>query len=172
MNFTRRTFLAAASSAPMLVAAPSALKPIRLGGPIFLKSDDPHELAREHRRLGYAAAYCPPATADNRERNSRRPATRLLPKTLSSLKSERGKTFWIPTPRSGPKIYAMSSTVCVWPKPSEHAAASTSQAPLIPTSGTVRIPKIFRGSFSMQPWRIAARSSMTLNRETQSFRLR
>lgn len=33
---------------------------MRLGGPIFLKSDDPDELAREHRRLGYRAAYCPP----------------------------------------------------------------------------------------------------------------
>lgn len=33
--------------------------PIRLGGPIFIKSDDPATLAREHRRLGYSAAYCP-----------------------------------------------------------------------------------------------------------------
>ena len=42
-------------------AAPCAASgfPVRLGGPIFLKSDDPAELAREHRRLGYAAAYCP-----------------------------------------------------------------------------------------------------------------
>lgn len=38
-----------------------AQRPVRLGGPIFLKSDDPQELAREHRRLGYAAAYCPNA---------------------------------------------------------------------------------------------------------------
>ncbi len=30
-----------------------------LGGPIFLKSADPGELAREHKRLGYSAAYCP-----------------------------------------------------------------------------------------------------------------
>lgn len=40
----------------MLRAAGTA---IRLGGPIFLKSGDPGELAREHRRLGYSAAYCP-----------------------------------------------------------------------------------------------------------------
>jgi len=33
--------------------------PVRLGGPIFLKSDDPAALAKEHRRLGYSAAYCP-----------------------------------------------------------------------------------------------------------------
>ncbi len=36
-------------------------KPVRLGGPVFLKSDDPAALAREHRRLGYSAAYCPAA---------------------------------------------------------------------------------------------------------------
>lgn len=33
--------------------------PLRLGGPIFLKSDDPDELAKEHRRLRYSAAYVP-----------------------------------------------------------------------------------------------------------------
>ncbi len=32
-----------------------------LGGPIFLRGDDPADLAREHRRLGYGAAYCPAA---------------------------------------------------------------------------------------------------------------
>ena len=32
---------------------------IRLGGPIFARFDDPAALAREHRRLGYSAAYCP-----------------------------------------------------------------------------------------------------------------
>ena len=48
-------------------AAPSG-KAIRLGGPIFLKSDDPRELAREHRRLGYSAAYCPEAKAGDTAR--------------------------------------------------------------------------------------------------------
>jgi sugar phosphate isomerase/epimerase len=43
-------------------------RPIRLGGPIFLKSDDPRELAREHRRLGYSAAYCPMAAATDSAR--------------------------------------------------------------------------------------------------------
>ncbi len=37
--------------------------PVRLGGPIFLKSNDPVQLAREHRRIGYSAAYCPEADA-------------------------------------------------------------------------------------------------------------
>src|SRR5439155_19852539 len=37
----------------------------RLSGPIFLKSEDPRDLAREHRRLGYSAAYCPRATVED-----------------------------------------------------------------------------------------------------------
>jgi sugar phosphate isomerase/epimerase len=51
---TRRSLLLAA---PLLAFA--APREIRLGGPVFLKSDDPRELAKEHRRLGYTAAYCP-----------------------------------------------------------------------------------------------------------------
>ena len=61
ISLTRRNF-AAALAAPLLVAAG---KPIRLGGPIFLKSSDPRELAREHRRLGYSAAYCPEAKVED-----------------------------------------------------------------------------------------------------------
>ncbi|MGE5567770.1 MAG: sugar phosphate isomerase/epimerase family protein [Rhodospirillales bacterium] len=57
-NTSRRDFLAAMSAAAMPALG---TRPIRLGAPIFLKSDDPRELAREHRRLGYSAAYCPPA---------------------------------------------------------------------------------------------------------------
>jgi sugar phosphate isomerase/epimerase len=34
-------------------------RPIRLGGPIFVRTDDPEELALAHRKLGYRAAYCP-----------------------------------------------------------------------------------------------------------------
>lgn len=81
---TRRSFLAAAATctAPLLASRASAQgsaaaasagaagagRPIRLGGPIFLKSDDPAALAREHRTLGYSAAYCPAAKAEDRER--------------------------------------------------------------------------------------------------------
>ena len=32
---------------------------MRLGGPVFLETQDPVLFAREHRRLGYGAAYCP-----------------------------------------------------------------------------------------------------------------
>lgn len=63
-NFTRRGFLAAAGAGALSAAG----RPIRLGGPVFLKSDDPAELAREHRRLGYSAAYCPRAKADDAAR--------------------------------------------------------------------------------------------------------
>jgi sugar phosphate isomerase/epimerase len=61
---TRREF-AAALAAPL---AASPARPVRLGGPIFLKSDDPRELAREHRKLGYSAAYCPEAKVDDAAR--------------------------------------------------------------------------------------------------------
>ena len=50
--------------------AASSPHPIRLGGPIFLRTDDPRELAREHKRLGYSAAYCPSAKVDDRARVS------------------------------------------------------------------------------------------------------
>ena len=68
MNASRRMFLAAASAAPMMLRGGDTMRSIRLGGPIFLKSEDPRDLAREHRKLGYSAAYCPNATADDRER--------------------------------------------------------------------------------------------------------
>ncbi len=61
---SRRSLLAA--SAAGLV--PAARRPIRLGGPIFLKSDDPSALAKEHRRLGYSAAYCPAAELRDSQR--------------------------------------------------------------------------------------------------------
>src|SRR5438270_7715427 len=60
MRPTRRELLVLASLAGVAGARPSG-RPVRLGGPIFMKSDDPRELAREHRRLGYSAAYCPEA---------------------------------------------------------------------------------------------------------------
>jgi sugar phosphate isomerase/epimerase len=70
VSYTRRSFLIQSSSiaAFSLGSLPAATQPIRLGGPVFLKSEDPTELAQEHRRLGYSAAYCPPAKASDRER--------------------------------------------------------------------------------------------------------
>ena len=69
MSLSRRSFLGSGVLLSSLARA-AASHAIRLGGPIFLKSDDPRELAREHRRLGYRAAYCPPANASDRERTA------------------------------------------------------------------------------------------------------
>ena len=41
---------------------------IRLGGPVFNSSDDPVELARAHRKLGYRAAYCPRVALEDKQR--------------------------------------------------------------------------------------------------------
>jgi len=69
MEIARRSFMAAG-----MLAAGGALhgagRPVRLGGPIFKKSDDPRELAREHRRLGYSAAYCPDSKVEDTARNA------------------------------------------------------------------------------------------------------
>jgi len=64
-NMTRRSLLAMGAATLTARAAPS---PVRFGGPIFLASNDPVELAREHRRLGYSAAYCPNATINDSAR--------------------------------------------------------------------------------------------------------
>ncbi|MBD2700211.1 sugar phosphate isomerase/epimerase [Spirosoma sp. BT702] len=65
-TFSRRRFLqssAALAGGTLFTSGIPAFAPaqksLRLGGPIFLKSDDPGELAREHRRLRYSAAYVP-----------------------------------------------------------------------------------------------------------------
>src|SRR4051794_2665546 len=62
---TRRNFLAASMAGSVLRAEDRRL---RLGGPIFLKADDPAQLAQEHKRLGYSAAYCPAVKAEESER--------------------------------------------------------------------------------------------------------
>ena len=71
---SRRTFLKIAGGAAagaMAYSAPRSYavsrqgkttaggKAMRLGGPIFVKSDDPTVLAKAHRDLGYRAAYAP-----------------------------------------------------------------------------------------------------------------
>jgi sugar phosphate isomerase/epimerase len=65
---TRRSFLTSTAAAASVSFLRASTQPIRLGGPIFLKAADPNELALEHRRLGYSAAYCHDAKATDRER--------------------------------------------------------------------------------------------------------
>jgi sugar phosphate isomerase/epimerase len=69
MDTTRRAFFAAAGALALGSSLRSAQRSLRLGGPVFLKSDDPKELAKEHRRLGYSAGYCPESTAADTARN-------------------------------------------------------------------------------------------------------
>ncbi len=42
--------------------------PVRLGGPIFVNTSDPSELAHAHRKLGYRAGYCPGVTLEDKQR--------------------------------------------------------------------------------------------------------
>jgi sugar phosphate isomerase/epimerase len=65
---TRRSILAGAAAVTPLLARSAASQAILLGAPIFLNSDDPVELAREHRRLGYSAAYCPSVALQDQAR--------------------------------------------------------------------------------------------------------
>jgi sugar phosphate isomerase/epimerase len=65
LRVTRRFLLAAGAAVLPMRAAGTR---VRLGGPIFLRSEDPAELAREHRRLGYSAAYCPNASVSDGDR--------------------------------------------------------------------------------------------------------
>ena len=70
-KFSRRVALAGLTAGALAAPSPldsAAPRPIRLGGPIFLKSADPAELAREHRRLGYSAAYCPNVKLEDKDR--------------------------------------------------------------------------------------------------------
>ena len=76
-QFSRREFLARSGAvAATTVAMPAFLgggatasgRPMRLGGPIFLNSEEPGELAREHRRLGYRAAYAPKVELKEKEK--------------------------------------------------------------------------------------------------------
>jgi len=52
------------AQSPLLAANRTELisprrRPLRLGGPVFVQTDDPGELALAHQKLGYRAAYCP-----------------------------------------------------------------------------------------------------------------
>jgi sugar phosphate isomerase/epimerase len=75
-QISRRNFLAQTGTMAAAAAMPAfprsgtaaTARPMRLGGPIFLNSDDPAEQAREHRRLGYRAAYAPKVELNDKDR--------------------------------------------------------------------------------------------------------
>jgi sugar phosphate isomerase/epimerase len=64
-RITRREFVkrtgafSVAAFAPRPGRARTDSQSMRLGGPVFVKTEDPDELARAHRALGYRAAYAP-----------------------------------------------------------------------------------------------------------------
>ena len=66
MSLTRRSAVKLGAAGALATAVKTSatgqgswLHGMRLGGPVFLKTEDPVLLAKEHRRLGYGAAYCP-----------------------------------------------------------------------------------------------------------------
>jgi sugar phosphate isomerase/epimerase len=59
---------AAVAPSASMAAARLKTSAIRLGGPIYARTDDPVELARAHRRLGYGAAYCPNVSLEDGDR--------------------------------------------------------------------------------------------------------
>ncbi len=76
-QLSRRTFIGKAGAAAALAAtnppvwatsSRDSAHALRLGGPVFIKSDDPAEIAQEHRRLGYRAAYGPKVEANDKDR--------------------------------------------------------------------------------------------------------
>lgn len=67
---TRRTLFAGMAATAAIAANAKAASKIRLGGPVFGKHDDPRELARAHRALGYSAAYCPDVKIEDTARIS------------------------------------------------------------------------------------------------------
>jgi sugar phosphate isomerase/epimerase len=68
------TLLAVSTLHDRTEAAPQAAEQttphhaIRLGGPVFQAPEDPEELARAHRSLGYRAAYCPAVSLNDSDR--------------------------------------------------------------------------------------------------------
>jgi sugar phosphate isomerase/epimerase len=81
-GFSRRNFLSNTGGAALVGIATATLSagrvqgqathrsPLRLGGPIFVKSDDPAALADAHRALGYRAAYVPEVKLGDRDRTN------------------------------------------------------------------------------------------------------
>jgi sugar phosphate isomerase/epimerase len=65
---SRRAFLLSAAAAALAPAAPG--NRIRFGAPVFAvkSSADPGDLAQEHKRLGYSAAYCPEVSLNDSAR--------------------------------------------------------------------------------------------------------
>ncbi len=58
-QFVKLSAAAATAGVSRPMASHAAGQPLRLGGPVFLKTDDPEELALAYTKTGYRAAICP-----------------------------------------------------------------------------------------------------------------
>lgn len=75
-TMTRRGFIQGAAGAVAIAGVSNmalgqpeqAAGAVRLGGPIFVNTKDPEELAQAHRQLNYGAAYCPSVELHDKER--------------------------------------------------------------------------------------------------------
>ncbi len=70
-QFVRGALGAAAAAALGGPGASARTRPagaIRLGAPVFAKTQDPEELAQAHRKSGYRAAYCPGVSLNDADR--------------------------------------------------------------------------------------------------------
>ncbi|HRR25968.1 MAG TPA: TIM barrel protein [Acidobacteriota bacterium] len=66
--FTRVAAVSAAGAVTFAAQIPRSAKKLRLGGPIFIQSDDPEMWAEAHRSLGYRAAYAPQVDVSDTDR--------------------------------------------------------------------------------------------------------
>src|SRR5215208_4271754 len=155
---TRRTFLGTVAVAPLVATAMTraAPRPIRLGGPIFLKSDDPVALAKEHRRLGYSAAYCPAASPNDSDKiRAIREAFKAENVVIAEVGAWRNMLDPDAAKRAANLTYVTERLALA--RPSLRAAASTSPARSTPTSGTAPMPRTCRRSSSIARSRTAGR---------------
>ena len=179
-HLSRRAFLGQAGTvAALAVANPvvwgrpgtSPVRPMRLGGPIFLKSEDPAELAQEHRRLGYRAAYAPQVEINDTDR-IKAIIKEFAARDVALAEVGAWRNMLDPDLEKRRQNLAYVQERLALAELLARAAASILPALSIPIIGTVRIPKISARSLSTPPWRTAATSSTPSNPPVPSSPLR
>ena len=163
MQVPRRRFVAMAvgvvagfSSEPLRALADAKGSAVRLGGPIFLQSNDPAALAREHRRLGYSAAYCPEIATLHDERLLAEIQRAYAAENVVIAEVGAWKNMLDPEAGNAARTWPTSPSAARWLKPSARDAASTSPVRTIPIRGMALIRRISRRNFSTPRSRTAA----------------
>ena len=148
------------SSEPWRALADAKGSAVRLGGPIFLQSNDPAALAREHRRLGYSAAYCPEIATLHDEKLLAEIQRAYAAENVVIAEVGAWKNMLDPEAEaSAARTWPMSPSDAPWLKLSARDAASTSPVRIILIRGMALIRKISRRNFSTPRSRTAAISS-------------